>query len=103
MDDLRNIGEVPCARNSLLAGILSGTGMAFVRGWNAGAFVASNWAVGTFAVVSIGMWNVCRSSIQRERRELQIAIEGMAQRRAKFKPAPAVETQNEQETKAEKA
>lgn len=111
MDDLKHIGEIPCARNSLLAGIASGFGIGVIRGINTSAFfvcffrisfkawrfgymssvpypkdicqlfkahiyphsctmiyranvhdlllepfVAANWAVGTFLVVSVGTW-----------------------------------------------
>lgn len=38
MDDLKHIGEIPCARNSLLAGIASGFGIGVIRGINTSAF-----------------------------------------------------------------
>ena len=34
-NDLKRIGEIPCARNSLLTGIGAGVGIGFVRGMNA--------------------------------------------------------------------
>lgn len=37
MDDLKRIGEIPCARNSLLAGIASGFGIGVIRGINTSA------------------------------------------------------------------
>lgn len=39
MDDLKHIGEIPCARNSLLAGIASGFGIGVIRGINTSAFL----------------------------------------------------------------
>ncbi|KAL0576939.1 hypothetical protein V5O48_005046 [Marasmius crinis-equi] len=32
MESLKHLGAVPCARNSLLTGLASGAGMAFIRG-----------------------------------------------------------------------
>jgi cytochrome c oxidase assembly protein subunit 20 len=73
-EPLKSVEKIPCARNSLLSGIASGAGIGVIRGISAGqfslrslpisltgfkwlgAFVASNWAVGTFVVVSIGSW-----------------------------------------------
>ena len=57
-DDLQKIGEIPCARSSLLSGIASGAGVGAIRGLSAGVFVASNWAVGTFMAVTLGSWYV---------------------------------------------
>jgi len=57
-DDFSHIGEMPCARSSLLNGIAAGAGVGIVRGIGAGPFVASNWAVGTFMLISIGTWCV---------------------------------------------
>ena len=37
-DDLAHINEIPCARNSLLAGIASGFGIGVIRGINTSAF-----------------------------------------------------------------
>ncbi|KAH8114717.1 hypothetical protein DFH11DRAFT_1726721 [Phellopilus nigrolimitatus] len=80
-DDLKHIGEVPCARSSLLMGIGAGAGIGVVRGFNSKPFVAANWAMGTFLLVSVGAWNVCRSSIQREREQVRVVVEQMAQRK----------------------
>ncbi|KAJ6621783.1 hypothetical protein B0H10DRAFT_2015745 [Mycena sp. CBHHK59/15] len=51
-----HIGEVPCARSSLLSGIASGVGIGFIRGISAKPIVAGNWAMGTFALVSTVSW-----------------------------------------------
>ncbi|PAV17092.1 mitochondrial cytochrome c oxidase 20 [Pyrrhoderma noxium] len=80
-DDLKHIGEIPCARNSLLLGISAGTGIGFVRGFNTKPFIAANWAMGTFLVVSVGSWNVCRANIRREREQVRVVMEQMAGRR----------------------
>ncbi|KAK1216882.1 hypothetical protein PQX77_020458 [Marasmius sp. AFHP31] len=36
-ESLTHLGSVPCARNSLLTGLASGAGMAFIRGVSVGA------------------------------------------------------------------
>jgi len=84
-DDIRRIGEIPCARNSLLAGIASGVGVGVLRGINARLFVASNWAAATFTIVTLGTWNVCQNSIRREREQARIIVEGLAARSLKLK------------------
>lgn len=81
-DDLAHIGEIPCARNSLLSGIASGIGIGVIRGINVKPFVAANWAVGTFVVVAVGTWNVCQASIRSERDKVRVVVEKMSQRRA---------------------
>jgi len=80
-DDLTHLGEVPCARKSLLSGIASGVGIGVIRGINVGPFVASNWAIGTFLVVSVGTWQVCRSAIHREREQLKVTMGHMNRRK----------------------
>ena len=71
----KHVTELPCARNALLAGIVSGAGMGVIRGMAAGKrscefaclcqystrffegpMIAGNWAVGTFALISLGSW-----------------------------------------------
>ncbi|KAJ3487471.1 hypothetical protein NLI96_g3510 [Meripilus lineatus] len=79
----KRIGEIPCARNSLLSGIASGAGIGVIRGMTAGAFVASNWAVGTFLLVSAGTWTICQKAREDERRKVQQVVEQMPKRFAK--------------------
>jgi len=82
-DDLQKIGEIPCARNSLLSGIASGAGVGVIRGLSAGPLVASNWAVGTFMLISMGTWTICRKSRDEERRRIQQVVEQLPKRFAK--------------------
>jgi len=79
-EDLERIGEIPCARNSLLSGIASGVGIGVVRGLSVGPFAASNWAMGTFMLVSLGTWTICQRNIQEERRRVQTIVEQLPER-----------------------
>ncbi|KAI1794942.1 hypothetical protein LXA43DRAFT_1058918 [Ganoderma leucocontextum] len=79
-DDLNRINEIPCARNSLLSGIASGVGIGFIRGMSSSVFVASNWAVGTFALISLGTWSICQRNRVEERRRVQQVVEAMPKR-----------------------
>ncbi|KLO08676.1 hypothetical protein SCHPADRAFT_944271 [Schizopora paradoxa] len=83
MNDFNHIGEVPCMRESLLRGIAAGLGVGVIRGLRVGAFSASNWAMGTFFVISVGSWQICQSSLRREREQVRVVVEEMAQRRMK--------------------
>jgi len=85
VDDFQRLGEVPCARNSLLSGIASGAGVGFIRAMNTTPFVASNWAVGTFMVISLGTWTVCQNNLLAERRRLARVVEDMPKRFIKQK------------------
>ncbi|KAG1774901.1 hypothetical protein EV702DRAFT_974097 [Suillus placidus] len=84
-DDFQRIGEMPCARNSLMSGIASGVGVGVIRIMSAGFLVGSHWAVGTFMVVSLGTWTVCQRNIEAERRKLQKVVEEMPKRFIKQK------------------
>ncbi|KAI0304460.1 hypothetical protein B0F90DRAFT_1625812, partial [Multifurca ochricompacta] len=79
-EDLQRIGEIPCARNSLLNGIASGVGVGIILMGGAGPFAASNWAVGTFVLVSLGTWTICQRNIQEERRRVQTVVEQLPKR-----------------------
>jgi len=84
VDDLKNMGNIPCTRNSLLAGIASGLGVGFIRSMNTKMIYAGNWAVVTFALVSITSWNICRSQIMKERQTMQwVKDEATRQRTAR--------------------
>ncbi|KAH9948894.1 hypothetical protein B0H21DRAFT_207582 [Amylocystis lapponica] len=82
-DDLQKINEIPCARNSLLSGIASGAGIGVIRGMSAGPLIASNWAVGTFMLISLGTWSICRRARDEERRRIQQVVEQIPKRFAK--------------------
>ncbi|OCH90926.1 hypothetical protein OBBRIDRAFT_729818 [Obba rivulosa] len=87
----RKINEIPCARNSLLSGIASGAGVGVIRGMSAGAFAASNWAVGTFMLISLGTWTICRRAREDERRRLQQVVEKIPARFVKKQEEPSAE------------
>ncbi|KAI0373672.1 hypothetical protein BV20DRAFT_1049620 [Pilatotrama ljubarskyi] len=79
-DDLSHINEIPCARNSLLSGIASGVGIGIIRGMSASVFVASNWAVGSFMLISLGTWTICQRNREEERRRVQQVVEAIPKR-----------------------
>ncbi|EEB97632.1 hypothetical protein MPER_03015, partial [Moniliophthora perniciosa FA553] len=72
---MRHLGQVPCARNSLLTGLASGAGMAFIRGMSVG-----HWFAATFVVVSMGSWHLCQRQIADERQKVQQIIESSPKR-----------------------
>ncbi|GJE99847.1 hypothetical protein PsYK624_161210 [Phanerochaete sordida] len=90
-DDLSHINEIQCARSSLLSGIASGAGIGVIRGMSSGAFVASNWAVGTFMLVSLGTWTICRKAMEEERRRVQIMVESLPRKLAEKQEKQALE------------
>jgi len=63
--DLQRLPQVPCARYSLMFGILAGSSVGALRfvfsragrpkSWSE-AVTAANWAVGTWGVGSLGAW-----------------------------------------------
>ncbi|TFK33007.1 hypothetical protein BDQ12DRAFT_638024 [Crucibulum laeve] len=83
LESAKHITEVPCARNSLLAGIASGLGIGVIRGLSAGPLMAGNWAVATFTVISIGSWHICQNQFANERKKVATVIEAMPRRTAK--------------------
>ncbi|KAF7348351.1 hypothetical protein MSAN_01789100 [Mycena sanguinolenta] len=70
-----NIGQVPCARNSLLAGIASGVGIGFIRGMSAHPVVAGSWGVFTWAIVSATSFHLCTKKLEDQQKLTRIAIE----------------------------
>ncbi|KAI0283936.1 hypothetical protein BGY98DRAFT_911224 [Russula aff. rugulosa BPL654] len=76
----KHIGEVPCARNSLLSGIASGVGVGVIRGLSVHPLSASHWAVGTFMLVSLGTWTICQRKILEERQRVQTVVEQLPKR-----------------------
>ncbi|KAF9241165.1 hypothetical protein BU15DRAFT_45253, partial [Melanogaster broomeanus] len=92
--DFQRLGEMPCARNSLLSGIASGAGVGVIRSMSASPFVASNWAVGTFMLISLGSWTVCQKNLEAERRRLARMVEEMPKRFTKQKDPEAGQDQH---------
>ncbi|KAI9592794.1 hypothetical protein BDF19DRAFT_450132 [Syncephalis fuscata] len=77
---MRNIGKVPCARDSLLYGI--GGGIAVGAGrfiTSRKALTASNWAVGAFALISIGCWEWCHFQRFRHAQKVGLVVEKLNQ------------------------
>ncbi|KAF9510956.1 hypothetical protein BS47DRAFT_1213102 [Hydnum rufescens UP504] len=76
VDDFRNLPRYPCARESLMYGMATGTAIGAVRNIR----TASNWAVGTFIFVAAASWSVCRAARERELRTTQAIIEKFPER-----------------------
>ncbi|KAF5319949.1 hypothetical protein D9611_011075 [Ephemerocybe angulata] len=92
LQSARHITEVPCGRNSLLYGIAGGLGIGVIRGLSANPMVAGNWAVGSFALISLGSWHICQRAMADERKKVEQIIQGMPQRKAaKTQAAPSSE------------
>ncbi|GHJ84996.1 hypothetical protein NliqN6_1398 [Naganishia liquefaciens] len=95
IEDLKNIGQIPCARQALLSGIAAGFGIGSI------SYIArrrpksaANWAVGSFVGISAIMWENCRRARAKELAQMAIIQEKFAHRHvSKLKrrdaPAPA--------------
>ncbi|WVQ85330.1 hypothetical protein IAT38_007495 [Cryptococcus sp. DSM 104549] len=65
--DLENIGQIPCARNSLLYGIAGGTGLGVVRFLGSRRVISGgNWAVGGFIAIATFQWETCNRARRKE-------------------------------------
>ncbi|KAL0960719.1 hypothetical protein HGRIS_005745 [Hohenbuehelia grisea] len=100
-NSMKNITQIPCARNSLLSGIASGLGIGVIRGLSTGApdtpynhplmpeavysgpLVAGNWAMATFTLISLGSWHICQRQLTRERETVQKIVDSLPQRSIK--------------------
>ncbi|ESK95220.1 mitochondrial cytochrome c oxidase protein 20-like protein [Moniliophthora roreri MCA 2997] len=80
LETVKHLGQVPCARNSLLTGLASGAGMAFIRGMSVAPITAGHWFAATFVVVSMGSWHLCQKQIADERQKVQQIIESSPKR-----------------------
>ncbi|WVR05737.1 hypothetical protein IAU60_002762 [Kwoniella sp. DSM 27419] len=66
-EDFENIGQIPCARNSLLYGIAGGSGLGAVRFLGSRKpWSAANWAVGSFIAIAAFQWEVCNRARRKE-------------------------------------
>ncbi|KAG5297339.1 DUF3767 superfamily domain-containing protein [Histoplasma ohiense] len=80
LDGLLSFYKIPCARDSLLVGIGTGFGagsLKAVLGGLRAAWPACNWAVGTFTVTSIAMYEFCQRRRVQERDGMKEAVELM--------------------------
>ncbi|RIA91987.1 hypothetical protein C1645_692168, partial [Glomus cerebriforme] len=75
-NDFKNIGKIPCARKSFLYGIGGGATTGALRFLQKGNVLsASNWAVGSFSIISIGTWEYCRYKRQLQNEKFKIVVE----------------------------
>ncbi|GAA5920996.1 hypothetical protein JCM1841_003249 [Sporobolomyces salmonicolor] len=97
VQDLQRLPSMPCARYSLLFGIVAGTSVGALRflfsrsgrgslaggpsQWNE-VVAAANWAVGAWAVGSLGAWETCRARQTAEAARMAAFISQIKARRA---------------------
>ncbi|PVF93115.1 hypothetical protein CPB86DRAFT_743170 [Serendipita vermifera] len=100
-DDFKNIERIPCARQSLVYGIAGGTAIGCTRYLTSNPFVASNWAVASFVLISTASWYRCRSFQESQRAQIQILRDQFAERAKKHalkqnsdSSSPSPESQN---------
>ncbi|KAK6905505.1 hypothetical protein I203_106334 [Kwoniella mangroviensis CBS 8507] len=75
-EDFENIGKIPCARNSLLYGIAGGAGLGAVRFLGSRKpWVAANWAVGSFILISGFQWEMCNRARRKELAQMRAITE----------------------------
>ncbi|KAJ8291760.1 Cytochrome c oxidase assembly protein cox20, mitochondrial [Rhodotorula toruloides] len=99
LTDLQRLPSMPCARTSLLFGIVAGAsigGMRFVfsragrRGTSRGDMAspwgevgsAANWAVAAWGIGSLGAWETCRARQTAEQARMQALVTEIKARRA---------------------
>ncbi|KZF24566.1 hypothetical protein L228DRAFT_237483 [Xylona heveae TC161] len=76
ISDFQNVHKQPCVRDSLLTGIASGFGLGGVRAvLGAPLPKASNWAVGTFCVMSFAAYEYCQIKRHMELEGMKRAVE----------------------------
>ncbi|KDN41253.1 hypothetical protein K437DRAFT_249687 [Tilletiaria anomala UBC 951] len=87
LDDFKNIPRIPCARNSLLLGIMTAGGVVGISAVaRRGIRRALNWGVGGFCFVSLASWETCRRSRAAEKARMKMIVESY-QRGGKAAPS----------------
>ncbi|GAA5945674.1 hypothetical protein JCM3775_000006 [Rhodotorula graminis] len=108
LEDLQRLPNMPCARYSLLFGIVAGVSVGCLRfvfsrtarrgtlmggGGDAGRWAevgaAANWAVGAWGVGSLGAWETCRARQTAEAARMNALVSEIKARRAAKGPKPA--------------
>ncbi|RGB25242.1 hypothetical protein C1646_772013 [Rhizophagus diaphanus] len=99
LNDFKNIGKIPCARKSFLYGIGGGTTIGALRFLQKGSVLsASNWAVGSFCMISIGTWEYCRYKRQLQNEKLKIVVGQINELNRKKAQAKATEKAKQVDT-----
>ncbi|GAA6048684.1 hypothetical protein JCM3770_002020 [Rhodotorula araucariae] len=99
LEDLQRLPQMPCARYSLLFGIVAGVSVGCLRfvfsrtarrgtlmGGGSGRWAevgaAANWAVGAWGVGSLGAWETCRARQTAEAARMHALVSEIKARRA---------------------
>ncbi|WVN85859.1 uncharacterized protein L203_101011 [Cryptococcus depauperatus CBS 7841] len=74
--DFENIGQVPCARKSLLYGIAGGAGLGAVRFLGSRQpLSAGHWAVWSFVAISAFQWETCTRARRKELAQMRTIVD----------------------------
>ncbi|KAI9724975.1 MAG: hypothetical protein M1812_000251 [Candelaria pacifica] len=101
LEDFRNIHKLPCVRDSLLTGILSGFGLGGLRAvLGAPLPRASNWAVGGFCISAFTMYEYCHYQRRREKDGMKRAVELLDRKKIEREREKKMEVAREERRKA---
>ncbi|RKP10827.1 hypothetical protein THASP1DRAFT_21539 [Thamnocephalis sphaerospora] len=80
LDRMRHVVRTPCGRDSLLYGIGGGTAVGIARFLITRKVLPSaNWAVGAFALISIGSWEWCHYQRIQYAKKMDLVVEKLNQ------------------------
>ncbi|KAI8992050.1 hypothetical protein BDF20DRAFT_847953 [Mycotypha africana] len=75
LDDFKEINKIPCARNSLLYGIVGGVTMGAIRfALKRSVPTSANWAVGSFCGISVVTFEACNMDRKRKLEKLKLIV-----------------------------
>ncbi|GAD96819.1 conserved hypothetical protein [Paecilomyces variotii No. 5] len=86
LNEMSAFYKTPCSRDSLLIGLGAGFGVGGIRGVVGGLksiWPACNWAVGSFAVISIAAYELCQRQRVKEIDGMKQAVEMMKELKLK--------------------
>ncbi|PWN21888.1 hypothetical protein BCV69DRAFT_241199, partial [Microstroma glucosiphilum] len=69
-------GRMPCARRSYLLGLCTGIGVTAIRMVTGRSLrTSANWGAGSFVLVSVTSWEMCRRSLAAEQNRMKMVIQ----------------------------
>ncbi|CAG8461973.1 5405_t:CDS:2 [Racocetra persica] len=92
IDDFKNVGKMACFRGSLLNGIGGGATIGALRYMLKGSILsASNWAVGSFFLISMGSWEYCRRKRRLQHESMLVVVQKLNELKRKKTQEKAAE------------